>query len=594
MSGISPIAFAAMAFGTALGALVTWLLLRGRVADRVALATAPLAAEQAVQRERTVHAERERDELRMRVADLGAAASRLGEMTAAVTRAEAALLQEQQVGVVRVGGLEAQLTDLRTQLVAMRQEDAGRAHELARAAADLTEARTELDHLRRTAADGFAEREARLARAEDLLRGRELQLDQRSQDVATLQAERAQLAAQLAEQEKRLAETSTVLAGMQQQMKDAFAALSGETLKATTEQFFSLAQAQFARLQEGAQGELAQKQKAVDDIVRPVAETLGKLDAHLRESEQARAGSFAALSQQVQSLLQCQGELQNTTRALGQALRNPSTRGRWGELQLRTAVEYAGMLDQCDFLEQETITGEESNLRPDMIVRLPGGRSVVVDSKVPLSAYLEALEASEPGIRAARLAQHARQLRKHVDDLASKEYWARVPGSPDFVVCFLPSEAVFAAAVEQDLELIADATRRRVVLATPTTLIAMLIAVAYGWNQQRLAENAEQISTVGRELHERVATLAKHMDGLRKNLHGAVEGFNDVVGSLESRLLPSARKLEQLGAGSGKTVQPINNVVTIPRQLRAPELQEPVTPLAPSSAEAGDDVRSAG
>ncbi|MBV9380705.1 MAG: DNA recombination protein RmuC [Streptosporangiaceae bacterium] len=317
-------------------------------------------------------------------------------------------------------------------------------------------------------------------------------------------------------------------------------------------------------------GQLAERFE-VEHLVGPMRETLARVEAQLRESDKERARSHAALAEQVGIARQGTEQLREQTRALVTALRRPEARGRWGELQLRRVVELAGMTARCDFDEQAVVTGDDGIQRPDMVVRLAGGKNIVVDSKVSLAAYLEAAEAAEDGVRSARLDAHARHVREHVDRLGTKAYWARLSPSPEFVILFIPGEAFLAPALERDPGLLEYAIGRRVHIATPTTLVSMLRTAHYAWQQEALSENARAVFDLGRELYDRIAGLSRHMDRLGRSLTSAVAVYNQTVGSLESRVLVSARRLSQLGIVDAELPAPAA-VEETTRALSAPEL----------------------
>jgi len=383
-------------------------------------------------------------------------------------------------------------------------------------------------------------------------------------------AKRAAAEANL-EQERRAAqEKLAVLRDAQERLSDTFKALSSEALRNNNQSFLELAKSRLETFQQEAKGDLEARQKAVDEMVKPIRESLAKVDGKLGELEKSRIAAYTALDVQLKGLVDTHlPRLQSETANLVKALRQPQTRGRWGEIQLKRVVEMAQMLDHCDFVEQESRNLEEGRLRPDMIVRLPGGKQVVVDAKTPLTAYLEAAESSDEAVQKAKLIEHARQVRDHMTALGRKAYWEQFQPSPEFVIMFLPGEMFFSSALQQDPALIEYGVNEKVIPATPTTLIALLRAVSYGWRQEALAQNAQQVAELGKQLYERIASLAEHWGNVGERLDQAVKSYNDSVASLESRVLVSARRLRELKAGAEDVeIAPIEPVERSARKLQ--------------------------
>lgn len=384
----------------------------------------------------------------------------------------------------------------------------------------------------------------------------------------------AALDMQLSEAREQSAEKLALLDDAQKKLTDAFHALSAQALQSNNAAFLDLAHATLGKFQEKATGDLAQKEQAIAELLKPVRESLTRVDAQMQEIEKTRAGAYQGLIEQVKSLGETQQQLRGETGRLASVLRSTGARGRWGEIQLRRVVELAGMQDHCDFYEQQSAEGESGRLRPDMLVKMPGGKTIVVDSKVPFSAYDRAISANDDATRAAAYREHAQAVREHIKALAAKSYWEQFGEAPEFVIMFLPAETFFGAAVEHDPGLIEFSAEKNVMLTTPMTLIALLRAVHYGWRQEKLAENAKLISDLGGELYKRVAKLGDHFARLGKNLGNAVDAYNDAVGSLERTVLPQARKFKELHAAPADREMPLLDPLEhAVRKLQAPELQ---------------------
>ena len=363
-------------------------------------------------------------------------------------------------------------------------------------------------------------------------------------------------------------------------LRETFRALSHEALQSNNESFLSLAETKLGEARAKAAAEIDQRKAAIENLLAPMAKTLGEVDRELRESERRRVESSAQLLQRIASLDTAGQDLRTQTGKLVDALKRPGVRGRWGELQLKRVVELAGMIEHCDFDEQRTVTNGDGDrrMRPDVIIRLPGGKNVVIDAKAPLDAYLRALDAPDEASRQALLCEHAKQVRTHVSQLAAKGYAAHVQPSPDFVVMFLPGEMFFSAALEHDPELIefgVGGNAQHVVIASPTTLIALLRAVAYGWQQEAMEENARKIGDLGRQLYDAVGKLGEHFENLGAKLKGSLEAYNSAIGSLEGNVLVKARKLKDLQAANGvDDIPALPPIDRVPRMLQAPELTD--------------------
>ncbi|HSA60656.1 MAG TPA: DNA recombination protein RmuC [Nitrospiraceae bacterium] len=405
--------------------------------------------------------------------------------------------------------------------------------------------------------------------AEELRRqgeGDRADLERMRRELSEQARARAIAETQAIETSKHADEQKAILAQARHELAEAFQALSGEALKQNNEAFLNLAKTSFQTLQAEAKGELAQRQQAIDELVKPLSESLHRYDEQIRLLEQSRQAAYGGLDQHLKSLAESQQRLQQETGNLVNALRAPAVRGRWGEITLKRVAELAGMVAHCDFYEQESVTVDEGRLRPDMVVQLPGGRQIIVDAKTVLAGYLEAHEATNEAERTNGLRRHAAQVRSRMDELSLKAYWSQFGQAPEFVVLFLPGEQFLGAALEQDPRLIEDGFAQGVVLATPTTLMALLRAVAYGWRQERLTEHAEEAGRLGKELYERMAVLAEHLNDVGQSLGKSVVAYNKAVGSLETRILPAARRFKELGVSSDKDIPSLGPVEVVSRK----------------------------
>ncbi len=410
-------------------------------------------------------------------------------------------------------------------------------------------------------------REEQLDAARDELAAARQRLDETAERAGELQSRLAESETRLAEEREQAAEKLALLRDAEQKLADSFARLSQEALAANADSFLHLARQNFQTLQTAAQGDLEQRKQAIEALLAPFREQLGRYEKGVQQLESLREQAYGMLTEQVRGLAASQEHLVRETGRLVSALRRPEVRGNWGEMQLRRAVEFAGMLEHVDFTPQESIDTADGRLRPDLVVRLPGGKQVVVDAKAPLDAYLAAVDATEEEARKGHLVRHARQVRTHLGRLAEKRYWEQFDTAPDFVVLFLPGEAFFSAALEYDPGLIEDAFRQSVLVATPATLVALLKTVAYGWRQEAIAENATAISAAARELYERLTIFADHFAAVGKGITQAVNSYNRAVGSFESRLLPQARRFEELGPAGERKLDAPAPVATAARGL---------------------------
>lgn len=418
----------------------------------------------------------------------------------------------------------------------------------------INEIRNQAEQVRQKAAEDFEKLRADLARERE----------------AKVRAE-----TQANEIQQRIEEEKKLIIELKGKLTDAFKALASDTLSTSNESFLKLARETFDKILTAAKGDLGRKQEAISGLIRPMSESLKQFEEHVRQLEKSRESAYVGIEEHLKILASSQQQLTKETGSLVTALRTPHIRGQWGQMTLRKAVELAGMSEHCDFTEQVVVQTDDGIIKPDLVVHLPADREIVVDAKVALDAYLNAQTSNSEDEQKDYLINHARQVRAHMNKLGEKAYSQQFDRAPDFVVMFIPGESFFAAAAHNDLDLIEDAMLKGVVIATPSTLMALLRTIAYGWRQERIAENAQIIRDLGVQLHDRMRVLVEHISGIGKGLERATTAYNSAVGSFENRVMPAARRFKELGVTSGENISLLEPIDTNPRRLIEPESGPP-------------------
>jgi DNA recombination protein RmuC len=394
-------------------------------------------------------------------------------------------------------------------------------------------------------------------------------------EIALQRSSKVEAVTRLEESRKSLEGERRLLEAMKKEMTDTFNALSSAALKSSSEDFIRLASEHLGKIIETTKGKLGEHQAAMDGMIKPLHETLKRYEEQIKSMEEGRLKAYGSLEEQLRSLTSTHESLQKETSNLVSALRKPQVRGRWGEMQLKRVAELSGMSMHCDFTEQVSVDTDKGRVRPDMIIHLPSDREIVVDSKVSLEAYLDATADQTEEGRKAKMERHAQQVRTHMNRLSSKEYWSQFAKSPEFVVLFMPGESFLGAALDMDTTLIEDGIQKGVIISTPTTFIALLRAIAFGWRQEQITKNAQEVSILGRELYERIATMIKHFDDLGNNIRRSTEAYNRTIGSLEARVLPSVRKFKDLGVTGQAEIPTLEQLDNSPRKVESLS-EEPV------------------